>query len=243
MLFPPLVSGRFLRRYKRFFADFELEDGQVVTAHCANPGSMKSIVDAAPHGLLSRARPGRKLEYTWELAVLTSAPSSCPTYIYVNPSGANTVVAEALRRRALPEFSRYETITAEVRLGTSSRIDFLLQGPLSSTYLEVKNVTLRLGEARGAFPDAVTERGTKHLRELMSLAQSGHGAALLFCVSRTDVNSVEPAVHIDPVYARTLVEAVAAGVSVLAYGGEITPLGFTLSRRLPVLLPGSTRCG
>src|SRR6187402_1477319 len=236
MLFPPLLEGRLLRRYQRFFADFQLDDGQVVTAHCANPGSMKSIVEHSPRGLLSRARPGRKLAFTWELAVLEDAGQKA--HVYVNPAGANALVAEALEHRALPELKGYDHIRREVKISEHSRIDFMLEGTTGRTYVEVKNVTLGLGHGRAAFPDAVTARGTKHLRELMALAQAGHQAVLLFCVARSDAQSVEAASHIDPLYARTLHQASEQGVLVLAYGGPIDASGFHLSQRLPVLVPG-----
>jgi sugar fermentation stimulation protein A len=237
MLFPPLIPGRLLRRYQRFFSDFELDDGQVVTAHCANPGSMKSILEHQPHGLLSRARPGRKLAFTWELAVLGNEGEK--THVYVNPAGANALVAEALDKRALPELGQYDDVFREVKINQHSRIDFMLQGKSGRTYVEVKNVTLSLGQGRAAFPDAVTTRGTKHLHELIALSQAGHRAVLLFCVARTDAHSVEAAGHIDPVYARTLAQAMDQGVLVLGYGGPIDQYGFQLSRRLPVISSAS----
>ncbi len=239
MDFPPLTSGRLLRRYKRFLADFLLDDGRTVTAHCANPGSMKSIVEYLPQGLLSQARPGRKLGFTWELAVLPAETSTArPRYVYVNPTGANRLVAEALERRVIPSLAHYDLILPEVKYGERSRIDFLLQGSSGRAYVEVKNVTLSLGEGRGAFPDSVTARGTKHLRELMDVVKGGDRAVLLFCVSRTDVETVEAAASIDPTYAATLREAMDQGVEVLAYGGEISVRSFSLTRPLRVVEPG-----
>lgn len=230
MDFPELEFGTLIKRYKRFLADVRLDSGELVTAHCANPGSMKSVLEPLPRVWLSRARPGRKLPYTWEVAELGD------TRIYVNPVGANRVVADALEAGTIAELSGYDVIRPEVKYGTGSRIDFLLSGNSGTAYVEVKNVTLGLGEGRAAFPDSVTTRGTKHLYELAEVKEQGHRAVLLFCVSRSDATSVEAAADIDPVYARALAEVSARGVEVLAYGGDISPRGFRLNRSLPVRL-------
>ena len=230
MKFPELVRGRLLKRYKRFLADVELVDGSVVTAHCANPGSMKSILEPAPEVWLSRARPDRKLAFTWEVAVLADG-----TRVYVNPTGANRVVRDALDAGGIPELLGYDAMRPEVKYGTGSRIDFLLAGEKGSAYVEVKNVTLGESGGRALFPDSVTTRGTKHLLELLEVVKAGHRGVLLFCVSRTDAVSVAAASEIDAVYAKTLAEVSAGGVEVLAYGGDITEAGFSLSRSVPVL--------
>ncbi len=238
MDFPPLIRAQLLRRYKRFLADFRLADGREVTAHCANPGSMKSIVEHRPEGWLSRARPGRKLSYTWELAVLPPTDQhSQAEYVYVNPVGANRLVAEALESRVIPDLADYDIILPEVRYGTNSRIDFLLQGSPGKAYVEVKNLTLKLESGEGAFPDSVTARGTKHLRELMKVVDEGHRAVLIFCVSRNDVHAVRAAFEIDPEYARTLKEAIHHGVEVKALGGTISERQFSLTHSVPFIPP------
>lgn len=228
MQFPELVYGRFLKRYKRFFTDVELSGGEVVTAHCANPGSMKSVLDPAPRCWLSRARPGRKLAYTWEVAEQGS------TRIYVNPVGANRVAADALEAGAIEELRGYDAIRPEVKYGTGSRIDFLLTGETGKAYVEVKNVTMGYGDGTVAFPDSVTERGTKHLLELAEVVKQGHRAVLFFCVSRTDAKLVRAAREIDPIYADTLSRVAKEGVEVLAYTGPIEESGFKLETRVPV---------
>lgn len=228
MEFKELTYGRLIKRYKRFLADVELDDGQVVTAHCANPGSMKSVLDPAPRCWLSRAKLGRKLPYTWEVA------EQGDTRIYVNPMGANRVVADALASGVIEELRGYDVIKPEVKYGTKSRIDFLLTGASGKAYLEVKNVTLGYGDGTAAFPDSVTVRGTKHLVELAEVAKQGHRAVLLFCVSRTDATSVRAASEIDPTYAETLSRVAKEGVEVLAYAGPIEKSGFNLSTRIPV---------
>jgi len=228
--FPELVCGQLIRRYKRFFVDVKLDDGQVVTAHCANSGSMKSILDPPPRCWLSRARPGRKLAFTGEVA------EQGETRIYVNPASANRVVVEALQSGVIEELQGYDVIQPEVKYCNGSRVDFVLSGSPGRAFVEVKNVSLGYGDGRVAFPDAVTERGPKHLRVLREVAARGERAVLVYCVSRTDALSVHAASEIDAVYAATLADVARSGVEILAYGGQITPAGFTLTKRIPVLL-------
>lgn len=227
------MSGRLLKRYKRFLADVLLDSGEQVIAHCANPGSMKSLLEPVPRVWLSRARPGRKLAYTWEVAEYEDA------LVYVNPVGANRVVLQAIETGAIEELCGYDIVQPEVKYGEKSRIDFLLTGSPGRAYVEVKSATLTLGEGRAAFPDSVTTRGTKHLEELSEICRAGDRAVLLFAVNRTDARSVEAATLIDPVYSRALFEAHQAGVEVIAYSGEITRAGYSLSRKVPVILPRS----
>ncbi len=226
-----LLEGRLLRRYKRFFADVELQGGERVTAHCANPGSMRTCLEIGGQVWLSEStNPKRKLRLTWEIARVGG------TNVFVNPLAANRLVAEAIRNRTLRELAHYPTLAREVRSNLHSRLDFLLSGPRERCYVEVKNVTLTLGAGRAAFPDSVTERGTRHLKELIRLTRAGHRTVLLFCVSRSDARSVEPAVDIDPTYAHWLGRAADSGVELLAYKCAITQRGIWLSRRLPVIL-------
>ena len=225
-----LVRARFLRRYKRFLADFEL-DGQLVTAHCANPGSMLSCLqERAPAWLSYHENPKRKLCYTWEIA--TSGKSR----IQVNPLRANALTQEAIEKGWIPELAGYPTLRREVAYGEASRVDLLLERRNERCYVEVKNATLYLGSGRAAFPDAVTARGARHLEELARMCNMGHRAVMLFAVGRTDADSVEPAVHIDPHYAERLAWAERQGVELLAYTGPIGPREVRLDRRVPVLL-------
>jgi sugar fermentation stimulation protein A len=231
-----LIEGRLLRRYKRFLSDVELADGAVVTAHCANPGSMKTCMVEGERVWLSESKdPKRRLRYTWELAEVAGAR------IFVNPLAANKVVFEGLERGVLAELDQYDNVQKEVRFG-KSRIDFMLSRGKDQCFVEVKNVTLTLGSGRAAFPDSVTERGTKHLKELIQIKRSGHRAVLLFCVSRSDARSAEAAADIDPTYADWLARAQAEGVEVLAYKCKITKRGVALHRPLPVL-PSSSAGG
>lgn len=230
MDFPELVPGRFVTRYKRFFADVELDSGERVTAHCANSGSMKGLLVPGDRVWLSVAKPGRKLGYTWELLEREDA------WVSVNPAASNRLVGEVLEARRFEEFGEYATVRPEVKFGTNSRVDFVLEGPVGRTYVEVKHVTLALGEGRVAFPDAVTERGTKHLLELAAVRAEGARAMLVFAVGRTDARVVETAGDIDAVYARTLREVVAQGVEVVALGATIDARAIALTHRLPVVL-------
>jgi sugar fermentation stimulation protein A len=234
MQFAAMVEGRLIRRYKRFFAEVELDGGAIVTAHCANPGSMRSCAPEGARVWLSAARPGLKLAWTWELVEVAGA------LICVNTGRANGVVAEGLAGGVVAEVAAYQTIRREVAYGERSRVDFLLErhsgGAVEQCYLEVKNVTLDGGDGMAAFPDSVTERGTRHLEELMEMVAHGHRAVLLFCCSRSDARRVRPADEIDPRYGATLRRAAAAGVEVLAYGCEVSPAGVWLRHRLPAEL-------
>ena len=228
---PTLVPGRFVRRYQRFFADFALDDGRTVTAHCPNPGSMKSCLKPGARSWLSRNDdPRRKLAYTWEVTQIGKVR------IFVNPVRVNSVAYEALSTSTIVELGGYETLEREVPFGPHSRVDFRLGRGQSRCYVEVKSVTLGLGRGRAAFPDAVTQRGTRHLEALIQMCHLGHRAVLLFCASRSDATSVEPADDIDPVYGQTLRRAVHEGVEVLAYRTAITPEQVRMSHAVPVLL-------
>lgn len=233
MRFPsPIVEARFLRRYKRFFADFELPDGNVVTAHCANPGSMKTcLVPGAACWLTSSDDPRRKLRLTWQVVELEGER------VFVNPGLANDVVVAAIREGTVAELSDYSLVEREVKISQETRIDLVLKGPVPTCYVEVKNVTLAVGDQQSAFPDSVTQRGTRHLRELIRLRERGQRAMLFFCVSREQARTVEPADAIDPLYGKTLREALDAGVEVLAYACSISREGVRLARRVSLRLP------
>ncbi len=227
---PPLVCGRLLRRYKRFLADVALGD-QVVVAHCPNPGSMRTCQEEGGQ-VWVQARTGRKLAWTWELAVVAGAT------VCVNTARANQLVADALAAGAIFELAGYDRIAREVPFG-ASRLDFCLsRGPLrrDQAWVEVKSATMDGGGGAAAFPDSVTDRGARHLGELIALRRRGARAALLFVVARTGVDRVRPADEIDPAYGAALRRAAAAGVEVLAYGAALSPAGLWLDRRLPVAL-------
>lgn len=225
----PLLAGRLLRRYQRFFAEVELDDGRVVTAHTPNTGSMKQCAVPGHRVLLSLStNPARKLAYSWELVEVDGH------WADVNTQRANRVVEEALRTGMIPEFAG-GTVRPEYAWGIS-RFDFLVERPGERTLLEVKNVTLCCAEQVACFPDAVTERGQKHLRELLRAKGEGWRAVVLFLVQRGEAASFTPADAIDPAYGKLLRAAVAGGVEALAYRTKVTPEEVRIDRRLPVKL-------
>ncbi len=231
----PISLGTLIRRYKRFLADVRLDTGETVTAHVANTGSMRGCADPGLRVALSHhPGKGRKLPYSLELVRVNG------TWVGVNTSRSNAIVEEAARQGRIPALRGYNTIRREVRYGVNSRIDLLLSHPDAGTppcYVEVKNVTLRLGNA-AAFPDAVTARGRKHLMELRNEVRQGHRAVMLFLVNRDDCEVMRPAAEIDPAYAATLLEVVGEGVEPVAVRARATPVGIEVVGGVPFLPQG-----
>ena len=227
----PTVEGKFLRRYKRFFADVELDDGSVVTAHCPNTGSLIGCLEEGRRAVLRDSQDdSRKLRYTFQAIRVGE------TLVNVDTSLPNAAVFEAIGLGLLPELTGYDEARREVVYGKNSRIDVLLtrkSGELC--YIEVKNTTYAVGRA-AAFPDAVTERGLKHLGELTRMVKAGHRAVQFFFVSRDDVDHFRPADEVDPVYAKALRKAAKAGVEILAYSNAVRPDSIELHRRLEIVL-------
>lgn len=228
---PPLVRGTLLRRYQRFFADVRLDDGRQVTAHCPNTGSMLGVAEVGRPVLLTpHDDPRRKLAYTWELIKLGRS------WVGVNTARPNALVAEAIEGGRIPELRGYDSMRREVPYGNNSRIDLLLEAPdRPPCYVEVKNVTLA-NDGIAAFPDSVTVRGQKHLRELSEVVRGGARAVLLFWVFRKDCEKCRPADEIDGEYGRLLRRSVADGVEVLPYDVDVTARGAVARRRLPLVL-------
>lgn len=241
MNFPePLVEGRLIRRYKRFLADVRLLDGTEVTAHCPNTGSMMGCQPDEARVWLSRSdNPKRKLQYTWELVETSPGMLAC-----INTARPNAQARAAVEGGRISELKGYGSCRSEVKYGEEkSRIDLLLSDHDSQpdTWVEVKNVTLA-EDGQGFFPDAVTTRGQKHLRELMAQVARGDRAVLFFVVNHTGIETVRPADHIDPTYGQLLREACDTGVEVIAYrarlaGDDGAPTGvMTLTDSVPVIL-------
>ncbi|MDT8440493.1 MAG: DNA/RNA nuclease SfsA [Desulfuromonadales bacterium] len=225
----PLIAGRLVRRYRRFLADVELTDGSVVTAHTPNTGSMLQCAVPGHAVLLSRSDdPKRKLAWSWELVQVNGH------WVDINTQRANRVVEEALCGNVITEFQDY-SVRREYPFA-DSRIDFMLTKGDEKVLLEVKNVTLCCTPRQACFPDAVTERGQKHLRDLMTAIDNGWRAALLFLVQRGEAESFAPADHIDPTYGELLREAGRAGVEILACQTAVTPTESRIVNRLPVRL-------
>ncbi|MBE9486306.1 MAG: DNA/RNA nuclease SfsA [Chloroflexi bacterium] len=225
----PLLEGVLLRRYKRFFADVELADGSVVTAHTPNTGSMKQCAVPGYRVLISRADdPKRKLKFTLELIRVGEH------WVDTHTQRTNRLVAEALRNGWIEGLCGYE-VTPEYKIG-DSRIDFFLEKGGEQILLEVKNVTLCCAEAVACFPDAVTTRGRKHLRELLAAKRQGCRAVIFYLVQRAEATSFTPADAIDPEYGRLLRDVVAGGVEALAYKMVVSPEENRVSVQIPVIL-------
>ena len=220
-----LQHGLLVRRYKRFLADVQFQTGETTTVHCANSGTMLGCDEPGSKVVVSRSKnPNRKLAYTWELVWVGSG------WVGINTQRPNQIVAEAIQEEWIPELRGYVGIDREVPYGASSRIDLLLRGQ-RPCYVEVKNVTLARGDL-ALFPDAVTERGTKHLLELTRMVEEGNRAVMFYLVNRQDCQTMAPAWEIDPVYADTLAAAVEGGVEVLTYGCSISAEGIQVDRPL-----------
>lgn len=231
----PLVEGVLLERRKRFLADVRLEDGSVVLAHCVNSGSMRGVLSPGQRVRLSRSpNPERKLPWTWEHALVGD------TWVGVNTMVPNGVVDEALRAGRVPAAGGRTEVRREVRYGReNSRVDFMLDGGgLPTLALEVKNVSMAEGR-RAVFPDSVTDRGRKHLRELAAEVRAGRAGTVLFFVHRADCDVLIPADAIDPAYGRALRWAARQGVGLVAHRVHLSPEGVRLGVELPVdLAPG-----
>lgn len=237
----PLVEGRLLRRYKRFLADVELASGGVITASCPNTGSMMGCCEPGSRVWLSESdSPTRKYRHSWELVEVSAGNAGEPVMVGINTGLPNRLVAEAIESGVIAELSGYATLRREVPFGEErSRVDLLLESPgREDCYVEVKNVTAAVAGGVAVFPDAVSERGAKHLRELMRLKSQGLRPVQVYCVQRSDVVEVRPADNIDPAYGRMLREAIAAGVEVIAYRAIVTAGGVALERRIDVICPG-----
>ncbi len=223
MKFPdPLIRGRLVKRYKRFLADVELDGGDMVTAHCANSGSMLSVREPGSEVWLSPARnPERKLRYTWELIRVGRG------LVGINTGLPNRLVEEAIVDGTIGELGGYSSLRREVKYGKNSRIDILLEDEaLGKCYVEVKNVTMKRDPSPAApaeFPDGVTARGTKHLAELSDMVADGHRAVMVYLVQRQDSKRFTVARDIDPAYGAALDHAIGAGVEILCYGCKLTP--------------------
>lgn len=230
MKFPTLREAVLLRRYKRFLADVRLDDGTELIVHCPNTGAMTGCAEPGSRVWLSlAANPKRKYSHTWEL-VETGSGLAC-----IHSALANTLAAEAIAAGLIPELDGYPELRREVAVGAGgSRVDMQLSGRGAPCLVEVKCVTLCAADGLGLFPDAVSSRGARHLRELAAVRAGGARAVLLFCVLHTGIRRVAPADAIDPAYGAALRAAQAAGVEVLAYAADIDGSGMVLRQRIPV---------
>ena len=233
-----LQSGRLIQRYKRFLADIDIAESSIdnkeITIHCPNTGAMTGCnVPGSKVWYSTSANAKRKYPNTWELLETTKGDWAC-----INTALANKLVEEAIEGGVVEALRDYSSLLREVRYGEeNSRIDILLSGHTVDQrvcYIEVKSVTLLMDNQVGMFPDAVSTRGQKHLRELMGMVEAGHRAVLFFCVNHTGIERVRPADHIDPEYGQLLRQAAKAGVEILAYRADISSHEIVLTRPIPV---------
>jgi sugar fermentation stimulation protein A len=224
-------EGIFLKRYKRFFADVKLGK-EIVVAHVPNTGSLKSAVEAGAPCLVTESdNPERKLKYTLEAVQMPSG-----SWVGVNTSWPNQLAKEAFEAKVFKHWHSFDELKGEVKLSAETRIDLVLTNSKTQKkhFIEVKNVTMASGEVHDMkgvahFPDAVTERGQKHLRELMKLVKDGHSAEIFFAIQRSDCHKFSPADEIDPEYGKLLREAQKVGVMITAAHVDITPKGLEIS--------------
>jgi len=214
----PLVKGTYMKRYMRFLVDVKLENGEIVTAHCTNSGSMKSCLEPNADVYLSPVNdPKRKTKFTWEMIQINN------NWVGINTSNPNTIAYEWMKEGLIPGLEGYTHIQSEVKFG-DSRFDIFASNDKEECFVEVKNVTLKEGSL-ALFPDAVTSRGQKHLQTLVEVKKSGKRAVMLYIIQRTDVDSFAPAKNIDPEYAKKLKLAYEAGVEIIPFQVKVTPEG------------------
>jgi sugar fermentation stimulation protein A len=222
-----LIHGTLIKRYKRFLADVKLDNGEEITAHCTNSGSMKSCLENGAEVYLTPvADPKRKTRFTWEMIKING------DWVGINTGNPNKLAFEAISKGEIPGLENYTTVKREVKFG-DSRFDLFAENESEQCFVEVKNVTLKEGKY-ALFPDAVTTRGQKHLKTLVEVKKQGMRAVMLYIVQRRDVEIFAPAVEIDPSYAKALKEAVLAGVEVIAMQAKVTPEKIVLANKLPV---------
>lgn len=227
LVWPPLIQGTLLQRYKRFLADVRLRNGHTVVVHCPNSGSMLACSEPGRTVYLSRHNvPKRQLRYTWELIRM---PTSL---VGVNTMVPNRLVKAAILADRIQGLSGYDRVRSEVPYGTHSRIDLLLEKGSLRCFVEVKNCTL-VTNGVASFPDAVTARGLKHLKELQAQIRSGDRSVMFYLIQRMDANLFRPADAIDPAYGRELRRAMENGLEVMAYDVTIDVNGIELNSEIP----------
>ena len=228
LFWPHLTPGTLIKRYKRFLADVRLESGELVTAHCANSGTMKECSEPGrPVYLSFHDNPKRKLKYTWEMIKM---PTSL---VGVNTLVPNRLVKKSIEDGLVEQLKGYENVKAEVKVSDKSRLDLMLtKGDKEKCFVEIKNCTL-VKEEIAYFPDAVTTRGRKHLVELQRLAKEGNRSIIFFLVQRMDAKAFTSADNIDPAYGKELRKAKNSGVEIIVYDVIIDLEKIVLGKKIP----------
>jgi sugar fermentation stimulation protein A len=231
----PLIPATLVRRYKRFLADVTLSDGETVTVHVANPGSMIGLAAPGSRVWLSKSdNPNRKLVHSWELIEVDFGAG--PELVGVNTAHPNPLVGAALAAGAIPELAGYGSIRREVKYGKNSRVDFLLEGAgRPACYVEIKNVHLMRQPRLAEFPDARTERGRKHLDELGDMVAAGARAVMLFLIQIGSATRFSLARDIDPRYGAAFDRARTRGVEAIAWRCQISCEGIEIEGPVPIV--------
>ena len=221
-----LISGEFIKRYKRFFVDVKINN-KIITAHCPNTGSMMGLLSANNKVWLSKSEnPERKLKYT--LQIIENKKSM----VGVNTHLTNKKVLEALEENSIKELKNLDNIKSEVKFGKNTRFDFLISKNNKKIFVEVKNVTLSRKKGVAEFPDAVTARGLKHISELINASKRGFETYLLFLIQRNDCNQFKIAQDIDPDYYKLLTEAAKKKLNIICYDCKFSPKGIKLNKNI-----------
>ena len=221
-----LISGQFIKRYKRFFVDIKIKN-KIVTAHCPNTGSMFGLLKKGNRVWLSKSNnPKRKLKYT--LQIIEDQKSK----VGVNTHLTNKIVLHALKNNLIKEFSKNIKIKPEIKFGENTRFDFLILKKKYKAFIEVKNVTLSRIKNIAEFPDAVTSRGLKHINELIKANRQGYEIFILYLIQRDDCKSFTIAKDIDPLYSNSLAKAVKKKLNVLCYDCKFLSKGIKLNKKI-----------
>jgi sugar fermentation stimulation protein A len=222
-----LIPAILIRRYKRFLADVELRSGEKITVHCPNSGSMRSCINAGWDVLLNKSEnKKRKYRYTWEMI------HNGRCWIGINTAVPNRISLEAIQNGRISELAGYSDIYREKKYGKNSRIDILLESANKKCFVEIKNVTLVEDDGNYYFPDAVTERGKKHLYELRDMVREGHRAVMLFVVQRNDGLYFKAARHIDQEYSTALEICFKDGVEIIVYRADVSPEKIEIAEKI-----------
>ena len=221
-----LISGQLIKRYKRFFVDINV-NGQIITAHCPNTGSMYGLLKKGNKVWISKSNnPNRKLKYTLEII------EENKTKVGINTHSANKIVLDALKNKLIKEFNKIEEIKPEVKFGTNTRFDFQVSNKKEKSFIEVKNVTLSRKKKVAEFPDAVTTRGLKHINELIKASKKNYKIFILYLVQRNDCKSFKIANDIDSEYANALTKAVKNKLNILCYDCKFSTKGIKLNKKI-----------
>ena len=221
-----LISGQFIKRYKRFFVDIKINN-KIITAHCPNTGSMHGLLKKGNRVWISKSNnPNRKLKYTLEIIEDKS------TKVGVNTHSANKIVHHALQNSLIDELDNISEIKPEIKFGLNTRFDFLVSNENYKAFIEVKNVTLSREKSIAEFPDAVTTRGLKHINELLKASKKNYKIFILYLIQRDDCNSFTVAKDIDPNYATTLKKAINNNLKILCYDCKFSSKGIKLNNKI-----------